>query len=75
MSLRLRKFLCLVVLLVGLPAYIVAALVVVDWFDRPPVLVEFAIYVILGVIWAFPLKALFRGVARAEPEHSSKDQL
>ncbi|MEM9971335.1 MAG: DUF2842 domain-containing protein, partial [Pseudomonadota bacterium] len=35
---------------------------------RPSIWVEFAIYVGLGVIWALPLKAVFKGIGQADPD-------
>ena len=68
LSHKARKRWSLVILLIGLPAYIVVAVTVVNLFERPPILVELGIYVALGVVWAFPLKAVFKGVGRAGPE-------
>ncbi|PYE85706.1 DUF2842 domain-containing protein [Pseudoroseicyclus aestuarii] len=68
LSHKARKRWSLVILLIGLPAYIVVAVTVVNLFERPPILVELGIYVGLGVVWAFPLKAVFKGVGRAGPE-------
>ena len=56
----------------ALPAYIVAAVSLVALFDRPPFWLELLIYVALGVVWAFPLKALFKGVGQADPEATKK---
>lgn len=67
MSYRLRKFLAAVVLLVGLPAYIVVATTVVSQIERPHIVVEVAIYVALGILWALPFRWLFRGIARPDP--------
>lgn len=67
MSYRTRKLLCVLVLVIGLPVYIALALVIIGWFDRPSFLVELAIYAVLGVLWALPLRALFRGMGRAGP--------
>lgn len=67
MSYRTRKLLCVVVLVVGLPAYVVVAATITGLFERPPFLLELAVYVGLGILWALPLKALFRGMGRAEP--------
>ncbi|GAB1381311.1 DUF2842 domain-containing protein [Pararhodobacter sp.] len=68
LSYRTRKRLSVLILLVALPAYIVVAITLVGLFDRPPFLLELAIYVGLGVIWAFPLKAIFKGVGQADPD-------
>ena len=67
MSYRTRKLVCILALVIGLPAYIVVASTLTGLFERPPFLVELAIYVGLGIVWALPLRALFRGMGRAEP--------
>lgn len=64
---RTRRRLALLVLLLGLPAYIALALWLVSLFERPSLWVEFAIYVGLGVAWALPFRAVFRGVGRPDP--------
>ena len=68
MSYRTRKAICAVLLMVGLPLYVVVALTVVGLFDRPGPLVELAVYVGLGILWALPLRGLFLGIARPDPK-------
>jgi hypothetical protein len=68
MSYRTRKTLALIVLIVGLPAYIVAAVTLIGLFERPGPLLEIGIYVGLGVLWALPLRGLFRGLAQPDPD-------
>ena len=68
LSYRTRRRLSLLILLIALPAYIVVAITLVGLFERPPFLVELAIYIGLGVIWALPLKAVFRGVGQPDPD-------
>lgn len=68
LSYKARRRWSLVVLFVGLPAYIAAAWWLVSLFERPPILIELAIYTVLGVIWAIPLKAVFKGVGKADPD-------
>ena len=68
MTYRARKRLALLFLVLGLPAYIALSLWVVSLFDRPPFLLELAIFVALGVIWAFPLRPLFRGLGKPDPD-------
>lgn len=68
MTYRMRKILCAVVLLVGLPLYIVVATTLVGLFDRPHVALELAIYVALGFVWALPFRGLFRGIGRPDPD-------
>lgn len=65
---KARRRWSLVILLIGLPAYIVAAVTLVGLFDRPPILLEVAIYVGLGFLWALPFRFVFRGVGKPDPE-------
>jgi hypothetical protein len=68
LSYKTRKRLSLLILLVGVPLYIVVAVNLVALIDRPSFLVELLIYVGLGVIWAFPLKFVFKGVGQPDPD-------
>lgn len=68
MKLRTRKRLSLLILLVGLPVYVFVAVTVVSILDRPPIWVEFLVYVALGIVWALPFKAVFKGVGRDDPD-------
>ena len=68
LSYKARRRLSLLILLVGLPLYIVVAVNVIALFDRPSILVEVLVYVSLGVLWAFPFKCVFRGVGQADPD-------
>ena len=46
------------------------AVTVVNWLDRSfgrqPILVELAVYVVLGILWAFPFRRIFTGIGRGE---------
>ena len=68
LSYKARKRWSLVILLVGLPAYIVACVTVINMLDRPPIWLEFAVYVVLGILWAIPFKFLFKGIGQADPD-------
>lgn len=68
LSYKARRRWSLIVLLVGLPLYIVAVVTVVNWLDRPPLWLELLIYVALGIVWALPFKFVFRGVGQADPD-------
>jgi len=57
-----------VVLLVGLPAYIVTVITVLNMLGRPPILVELLVYVVLGIVWAIPFRAVFRGIGKPDPD-------
>jgi hypothetical protein len=63
-----RKRWALVILLIGLPVYIVAAVTVIGLLDRPDLLVELLVYVVLGVIWIVPFKFVFKGIGQEDPE-------
>tara|TARA_R110002094_G_scaffold112534_1_gene109093 strand:- start:262 stop:483 length:222 start_codon:yes stop_codon:yes gene_type:complete len=65
---KARRRWALIILLVGLPLYIIAAVWVVALFDRPSVLVEILVYVSLGVIWAIPFKFIFKGIGQQDPD-------
>ena len=70
MNLKTRKRLSLLILVIGLPLYIVAAVTLVNWMDarfgRQPILVEVAVYVGLGILWILPFKRVFTGIGRGE---------
>ena len=70
LSWKARRRWSLVILLVGLPIYVVVAVTVVGWLDRPPFLVELSIYVALGIVWALPFRAVFRGIGRDDPDEA-----
>ena len=75
LSYKTRRRLSLLILLVGMPAYVVVAITLVGMLDRPPFLLELALYVGLGVIWALPFRAVFRGIGQPDPEAApEKDQ-
>jgi len=68
LSLKARKRWSLLVLLIGLPAYIIVAVSVVNWIDRPSIWLELLIYIVLGFIWILPLKRVFLGVGQPDPD-------
>ncbi len=70
MDLKTRKRWSLVILLIGLPLYIVVAVTLVNWMDqtwgRLPILIEVLVYVALGILWALPFRRIFRGIGKPE---------
>lgn len=68
LSYKARKRWCLLLLVVGLPIYIIAAVSLVGLLERPSFLVELVIYLGLGIVWAFPFKFLFKGIGQADPD-------
>ena len=71
MGYKARKRLALFVLVVGLPFYIIVAVTIMSYMMtqevRLPLVVEFFVYVILGIGWAFPLKWVFKGIGQPDP--------
>lgn len=75
LSYKARKRWALLVLIFGIPLYIVMCVTAMtllypDPEARAPIWVELAIYIGLGVAWAFPLKAIFKGIGQANPDQS-----
>lgn len=70
MDLKTRKRWSLLILLIGLPAYIIVAVTLVNWMDarwgRQPIYIEVLVYVALGVIWALPCRKIFTGIGKEE---------
>lgn len=73
LSYKARKRWSLVILLVGLPLYIMAAVTMVSLIERPTILVELLIYVGLGFVWIMPFKFVFRGIGQADPDAPQDD--
>ncbi len=71
MSYRARRRWSLIILLVGLPLYVVAAVTAMNWLDgrfgRQPIWAEVLIYVALGVAFFLPFRGVFRGIGQADP--------
>jgi hypothetical protein len=74
---KTRKRLALLILLVGLPAYIVAAVTLTNWADarwgRLPIWAEVAVYLGLGFLWALPFRGIFRGIGQPDPNAAQDD--
>ena len=73
LSYKARRRLSILILLVGMPLYVVVAVTIMNRLNRPPILVELAIYVALGFLWALPFKVVFKGVGRADPDAPPSD--
>ena len=65
-----RRRISLLLLLVGLPVYVILAINILEFFERPSILLEVIIYLSLGIIWALPFKFIFKGVGQADPEQN-----
>ena len=66
LSYKARRRWSLVVLLIGLPIYIVVAVNFTDWlrarYEGLPVLVELLVFVVLGFLWMLTLRSVVVGV-------------
>ena len=69
---KTRRRLALLVLVLGLPAYIVLAVSAVAWAEGRwgilPWWGSVLVYVGLGFLWILPLKPVFTGVGQADPD-------
>ena len=72
LSYKTRRRLSLLILLLGLPGYVVVAVTIMSTIDRPPLWLELVIYIGLGILWALPFKAVFKGIGQADPDAAPK---
>ena len=73
LSYKARRRWALVILLIGLPVYIIVAATLADWlranvYDGPQILLELIVFVVLGVVWIVPLKPIFKGIGQPDPD-------
>ncbi|MEZ8097918.1 MAG: DUF2842 domain-containing protein [Amylibacter sp.] len=73
LSYKARRRWSLIILLVGLPVYIMVCVILTNLLPRPNIILEFIIYVVLGIIWIFPFKKIFLGVGQIVPNETTKD--
>ena len=75
-SYKTRKRLALLILLVGLPLYVVAVVTFLNWtgrtWGRLPLWAEVPLYAALAFGWALPFRGIFRGVGQADPGEDEK---
>lgn len=74
MTYKARKRLAIFLLVVGLPVYIIVAATIMSQMLNQEVRfawpIEFVIYVLLGIGWAFPLKWVFKGIGQPDPNEN-----
>lgn len=73
LSYKARKRLSILLLVVWMPAYVVIVVSLMNSIARLPTLVEFLAYAVLGILWALPFRAVFRGVGQADPGEAPPD--
>lgn len=74
LSYKARRRWALVVLLVGMPAYIVICVTVLNRIGTMSNWIALPLYVALGVIWVLPFKGLFRGIGQPDPDASGQGE-
>ncbi len=68
LSYKSRRRWSLVILLVGMPAYIGFVWWLMSLMERLPFWAELPVYIFLGVAWILPFKFVFIGVGKADPD-------
>ncbi len=68
MTYKTRKKLAILILVVGMPAYVVFAVTVMNYIDRLPKWFELPVYIFLGVAWALPFRWVFLGIGQEDPD-------
>jgi len=58
-----RKKLAYLILFFFLPVYIIVAVSIMNYLGQLNMWIELIIYVLLGVLWIFPFKFIFKGLA------------
>ncbi len=65
---KTRKRLSLLILLIGMPVYVILAVTVMNTLPRLPLWAEVPVYILLGVAWILPFKVLFKGIGQPDPD-------
>ena len=71
---KARKRLSLLILLVGLPVYVVIAVSLMSTIERLPIWLEVPSYLMLGLAWILPFRSVFLGVGQPDPEAAEADR-
>lgn len=70
MDLKARKRLSILILVLGLPEYIIIVWMVLGWlgdtYGRLPFWAELPVFVGLGIVWILPFKRVFSGIGKEE---------
>ena len=70
---KARKRLSLLILLVGMPIYIVLAVSLMSTIQRLPIWLEVPCYLALGLAWIVPFRSVFLGVGQPDPDAENRD--
>ena len=73
LSYKSRRRWSLFILVIGLPTYIIIVVNLVAFLPNLPKVLEFLMYVFLGIVWVFPLKLVFQGIGQPDPDDGKHD--
>ncbi len=73
LSYKARRRWSLMILLIGLPIYIVAAISVIALLPELSGWATLLVYVVVGFAWMLPLKFVFLGIGQADPDAPQSD--
>ena len=73
LSYKSRRRWSLFILVIGLPIYIIIVVNLVAFLPNLPKVLEFLMYVFLGIVWVFPLKLVFQGIGQPDPDDGKRD--
>ena len=65
---KARKRLSLLILLVGMPIYVVVAVSLMSTIQRLPIWAEVPCYLGLGLAWILPFRSVFLGIGQVDPD-------
>jgi len=74
LSYKTRRWLSLLILLIGLPLYVIIAITILNLLGRPNILIELLVYLVLGIAWALPFKSVFKGIGQPDPAADPKSK-
>ena len=74
LSYKSRRRWSLFILVIGLPIYIIIVVNLVAFLPNLPKVLEFLMYVFLGIVWVFPLKLVFQGIGQPDPDDVKRDK-
>ena len=72
LSYKARRRWSLLILLIGMPVYIIIAVNLVALLPELSKIVEFIMYVVLGIACIIPFKFVFMGIGQEEPDAQNK---
>ena len=73
LSYKSRRRWSLFILVIGLPIYIIIAVNLAAFLPNLPKVLEFLMYVFLGIVWVLPLKLVFQGIGQPDPDDGKRD--